>query len=101
MNCLLYNIDDVVDELDSMYAHISKDDDTPSEKLKEHLDLVMRQVYLFNEHNGFFKRVRVLIKDVLNSIDLYENNKDVEDFIFKIFLNAIYLHDIGKCSIGI
>lgn len=100
MNCLLYNIDDVVDELDSMYAHISKDDDTPSEKLKEHLDLVMRQVYLFNEHNGFFKRVRVLIKDVLNSIDLYENNKDVEDFIFKIFLNAIYLHDIGKCSIG-
>lgn len=34
------------------------------------------------------------------SIDLYENNKEVEDFIFKIFLNAIYLHDIGKCSVG-
>lgn len=54
MDSLLYNIDDIVDELENMYAHISKDESIPSEKLKDHLDLVVKQVYLFDKHNNFF-----------------------------------------------
>lgn len=100
MKGLLYNIDEIIDGLDDMYAHVSKEEDGESEKLKDHLNLVMEQVYLFDEHNNFFQKVNLLIKDILNTIDLYENNEEVKDFIFKIFLNAIYFHDIGKCSIA-
>ena len=61
----------------------------PNELLSDHLNLTIK--YL--EKIVKAKNLKEIILDLINKID--SNNKDI---IYEMFINAIYLHDIGKVN---
>lgn len=60
---------------------------TPNETLLEHSDLTFKYFCKILES----KKLNSLLENLIKSIDEVEF-----DFIYKMFVNAIYLHDVGK-----
>ena len=60
---------------------------SPSETLQEHSDLTLEYFYKIIED----KNLESLIDDLIKSID-----KDNFELIKTMFVDAIYLHDLGK-----
>lgn len=100
MRKYLYKFNEDIENIDYMLAHLSENGNKKHETLMEHSNLVFDKVLMFNRHNDFIAYVRQLINDIVEEVELYKCNENVADIIFKLFLNAIYMHDAGKSSLG-
>ncbi|KNF08224.1 CRISPR-associated helicase Cas3/CRISPR-associated endonuclease Cas3-HD [Gottschalkia purinilytica] len=92
----LYDLNKIISNKEKLYAHIDEDNKKKAELLTEHLD---RTIYFYNklvERKG----IRDIIYNIISHIKFDDNNlpKDVINFIYELFINAIYLHDIGKIN---
>lgn len=99
----LINIESWVERLSEMYAHTPKEGSSREpEKLMEHLILTIKKLEEFNTTGNCFNYIRALIRDILNEIKVFQETElhSIENFLFKAVLNAVYLHDIGKCNIA-
>ncbi|NFG42507.1 CRISPR-associated helicase Cas3' [Clostridium botulinum] len=96
----LVNVNEIIKDIDKMYGHISTDNSKEPEYLLKHLDLVIDKYIMFDKHNGVMKKVEILVDDILINANVNRNINIIKEFIIKAFLNALYLHDIGKASIG-
>jgi len=91
----LYNLEKNIENLDLLLAHIKKD--KKSERLAEHSQKTIEYFYRLSREKGIGRIVNKLI----NSLKIKGERKISSDAIFLIkemFLNAIYLHDIGKIN---
>ena len=91
----LYNLEKNIENLDLLLAHIKKD--KKSETLAEHSQKTIEYFFRLSREKGIGRIVNKLI----NSLKIKGERKISPDTIFLIkemFLNAIYLHDIGKIN---
>lgn len=81
-----HNIDNIIDNR-PYWAHT--DDDKQPELLKEHLQKCLDYYDLLCKEKGIGKIIKDCIKDC-NCTEI--------DMVYMLFVNAIYMHDIGKIN---
>ena len=81
-------------DLDKLYAHIGGDG--RYEKLTDHLMLTVKYYNRLSKEKGIDK----IIDNIICGINIGNNtiDKNLRDLIKEMFVNAIYLHDIGKIN---
>lgn len=94
----LIDIHSVIRDVDKMFAHTSNY--KPKELLSEHLDLVMDKVKIMDEQHKIFYKINYILKDILKDIRYTGDINKTVDFLINSICNSIYLHDVGKCSVG-
>lgn len=90
----LWDIEDLVMDSDLYLAHRSKSGDGGVETLEEHSRLVLDQFHVMDEKNCIMDKVRVMFRD----LDREVKDGNVFAAMEDLFINAIYLHDIGKVN---
>ena len=106
-NLLIEITNDKIKDLNLLEAHRPKEADInkENEKLLKHMSLTIEQIVDINDKNYCLIHIKNLINDLvdkfsLNYINITKNIKEkCKDGIFKAFVNAIYLHDLGKISV--
>lgn len=94
MNFQLMDIESLVDCLDIQLAHV--DGCEKIERLEVHMDRSIKYFNILCEEKNIDKIVYGIVQNIQ-----YEGEKidaDLADCIFNMFINAIYLHDIGKIN---
>lgn len=88
------DINELILNSDIIYAHINDGND--SETLKEHSDLVLQYLYKLCDE----KNIDQIITNITVNLEYSYNkmNKEISDFITCMFVNAVFLHDIGKIN---
>ncbi|GMQ61783.1 CRISPR-associated helicase Cas3' [Vallitalea maricola] len=89
------SIEKYVPDIDSYFAHTSKSNQN-KEKLLEHMARTKKYMELI--FHG--KNIDSILENIFNEIK-YNNSylkPYVKEFIFELFINGIYLHDIGKIN---
>lgn len=91
----LINISNYVKNKDRYLAHKKKG--KKNETLKEHLD---KTIEYYNKLCDK-KQLDTIIKNTIDEIRLEERklNHEEQEFIYKLFINSIYLHDLGKINV--
>lgn len=89
-----WDIVELVRDSDLYLAHRSKGGDGGVETLDEHSRLVLDQFYVMDQKNGIMDKIRVLFKD----LDREVRDPNVFHAMEELFVQAIYLHDIGKVN---
>lgn len=106
-NLLIEITNDKIKDLNLLEAHTPKEADInkENEKLLKHMSLTIEQIVDINDKNYCLIHIKNLINDLvdkfsLNYINITKNIKEkCKDAVFKAFVNAIYLHDLGKISV--
>ena len=90
-----------------LYGHTPKIPNTNKENeiLLEHMKLTIDKVIYINKKNKCLEHIKILVNDLVDKFT--ENYKNINDnindkckkAIFKAYINAIYLHDLGKISV--
>lgn len=93
----LLDLDRFIDCLDNICAH-TKDNPEGVETLQRHSNLTFKKLLENNDAYGNLSKTKLLIIDIVSEIPNINNIEFVSDFIFKAFLNAIFMHDIGKIN---
>jgi len=91
----LYNLEKNIENIDLLLAHIS--DNEKDETLAEHSQKTINFFYRLSRE----KEIGKIINKIINSLKIKgarKFNSNVVLFIKGMFLNAIYLHDIGKIN---
>ena len=93
------DISKLLKNIDKLYAHKKGSENVQYELLTEHSDRVLKYFYIINKYNNISQKVKNIIRSILesNNIDVTE---DILIFVYNMFANAIYLHDIGKSNPG-
>ena len=93
------DISKLLKNIDKLYAHKKGSENVQYELLTEHSDRVLKYFSIINKYNNISQKVKNIIRSILesNNIDVTE---DILIFVYNMFLNAIYLHDIGKSNPG-
>lgn len=103
MDWNLVRIEKYISNIDLMYAHTVKEEgNKKTEKLINHLILTIQKLKDFDISGGCIDKIRLLVKDILLDIRCFDSTdlNYMEDFLVRAILNAIFLHDIGKCNIA-
>lgn len=96
----LIDLNEILNNADILYAHIKyKDNCCEREKLEEHSNLAISYLNKLNESKGVLDRVKYII-DCLCKEWVKINNTESKSFIFDLFVNGVYLHDVGKSNPG-
>lgn len=91
----LYNLEKDIENIDLLLAHIS--DDRKDETLAEHSQKTINFFYRLSKEKGIGKIInKIIISLKIKGVRKFNSN--VVLFIKEMFLNAIYLHDIGKIN---
>lgn len=93
---LLINIKDYVRNDEKYFAHTKKG--KKNETLKEHLDKTIEYYHKLCEK----KQLDIIIKNIVRAINLEKRKltKEEQEFVYKLIINSIYLHDLGKINIA-
>ncbi|MFI3209427.1 MAG: CRISPR-associated helicase Cas3' [Peptostreptococcaceae bacterium] len=91
-NVEIFDIKKYINDESEIFAH-RKDEDSKKETLKEHSDLVVE--YLFKIIDE--KNLENVFENIEESL-LKDKSQDVKNMFKELFLNAIYMHDIGKIN---
>ena len=89
----LFPLKESIKDLDRLYAH-TKSLDTPKETLEEHLACSIKYFDMINkkkELNKVWPRIYECLK--------IQSQEEIK-FFNELFINAIYIHDIGKININ-
>lgn len=90
---MLINIKEQINNLEKIYAHTKEEKRT--ETLEEHLKTTLKYYQKIEEKKDIDKHIKSLIREVFNFERITEEEKE---YIYKLFINAIYLHDLGKIN---
>lgn len=94
MNDNIYlNLDNCIDQHDKLLAHIKGGN---KESLKEHLDQTKSYLSMLIEVKGLDDILHRLIEVI--KIDNNKLSEKAKQFIAELFVNGIYLHDLGKMN---
>ena len=88
------DLGELIENLDSIYAHT--DDKKPSETLEEHLMETKKFLLMLFEKKGIGKIIDNIINRLTCSGKLL--SKECYSLVKKIFVNAVFLHDMGKIN---
>lgn len=95
---MIFSLHKNVPEVDKMFAHRHKDNDVPREPLECHLKTTIEYYRKLCEN----KHVDKLVTSMIDGIQRTEAKKlftqTDRKFIFELFEEAIFLHDIGKIN---
>lgn len=89
------NIEELIPNIDNYFAHTNKDNPN-KEKLLEHMARTKKYMELILHG----KNIDSIVENIINEIRYNDNNLKpyVKQFIFELFINGIYLHDLGKIN---
>lgn len=96
MKDILIKYENYVKNIDAFLAHTKPE--KPGETLMEHLDLTIK----YYQRLCIDKKVDCIVKNIINrlTIDGQPLEEQWRSLIYKMFVNAIYLHDAGKINPG-
>ncbi|HCL4546868.1 CRISPR-associated helicase Cas3' [Clostridium botulinum] len=95
-NIEMCNVKDLIIDWDKLYAHIDDNGVKKPELLVEHLD---RSVYFLKkliEEKGIDDVLTKIISNI--EFDNQKLDENCMNFIKELFVNAIYIHDMGKIN---
>lgn len=96
----LENISDYIKNTGNTYAHRKETgQQTEYESLTEHSDRTIKYFNIINKDKNLIERVKCIIKNIFIKCDIQDNGEKLE-FVTDMFINAVYLHDIGKSNPG-
>lgn len=99
----MYNTEDIskfVKNLNIIFAHKKYiNGKVDYELLEEHLKRTLKYFSIIDKDNNIRKIVKNIISHLLQDYRI-EVTKENIDFAFDMFVNAIYLHDLGKINPG-
>lgn len=90
---MLIKIEEQINKLQKIYAHTKAQ--KQSETLKEHLDRTIKYYQKISDKKEIDKHIKKLIEKTFSNERI---NKEEKEYIYKLFINAIYLHDLGKIN---
>lgn len=90
---MLIKIEEQINNEQEIYAHI-KTNKQP-ETLREHLDRTIKYYKKISNKKEIDKQIKKLIENTFENAKI---TKEEKDYIYNLFINAIYLHDIGKIN---
>lgn len=93
-NLIIQGIDKLVDSHENIFAH--EKENAAEETLKEHSDLSLYFFEKFMHDKGLEDIIINIIRNL--PIQGEEIDYEIQKLIFEMFVNAIYLHDIGKIN---
>ncbi|WP_132995967.1 CRISPR-associated helicase Cas3' [Sporanaerobacter acetigenes] len=88
------NISKLVYKEQNIYAH--EKEEIKKETLKEHSDLTLYYLERFSEEKQLEKIITNIIKELSDDEEILSD--EIQSIIFEMFINAVYLHDIGKIN---
>jgi CRISPR-associated endonuclease/helicase Cas3 len=93
-NLIIQDIEKLVDNHENIFAHIKGN--AIEETLKEHSDLSLYFFKRFTRDKG----LEGIITNIIRSLPIQGEHIDyeIQNLISEMFVNAIYLHDIGKIN---
>lgn len=91
---LINDISKLVYEGENIFAH--KKEGRKKETLKEHSDLTLYYLKRFSEEKQLEKIITNIIKELSDDEKILSD--EIQSIIFEMFVNAVYLHDIGKIN---
>lgn len=92
-NIELFPVKDMIEKIDNLYAH-TRENSPHKEKLLEHLNLSINYLTkIFKD-----KRLGAVWGGLCECLKLYEEEE--KQLFDELFLNTIYIHDIGKININ-
>jgi CRISPR-associated endonuclease/helicase Cas3 len=88
-------IKEYIPSIDNYFAHTCKSN-KEKEKLLEHMDRTKKYMELIFQG----KNIDSILENILNEFKYRSNfiKPNVKQFLFELFINGIYLHDIGKIN---
>ncbi|RRD39071.1 CRISPR-associated helicase Cas3' [Leptotrichia sp. OH3620_COT-345] len=89
-NVELFDLDGKIKEIDKMYAHTKEN---YKETLKEHLYKTYEYFLFLVKEKGLGKQIKFLAEKLKLS-------EESEKLFLKFFVNAVFLHDIGKINVN-
>ncbi len=93
-NIFIYNISSIVENHEKIFAH--EKGEILKETLEEHSDLTLDFMNRFVKEKGLKNIILKNIKELSTDEQIIPDK--IQYFIFEMFINAIYLHDIGKIN---
>lgn len=90
---MLKNIKEYINDLEKIYAH-TKEGKQP-ETLEEHLNKTIKYYYKIVEKKNLNQHIEKLVRQTFD-FDRIEIRE--KEYIYCLFINAIYLHDLGKIN---
>lgn len=90
----LIDISSYVEHIDNMYAH--KKEQGSKETLREHMETTIFFFYDLLDKKGLESILKNIIEDI--AIDGKPLAPSYSNLVKRLFVNAIYLHDIGKIN---
>lgn len=93
-NLVIQDIGKIVENQENLFAHEKEGE--AKETLKEHSDLTLYFVQRFMED----KALGNIIINIVKNLTVEEKflSDEIQGFILEMFINAVYLHDIGKIN---
>lgn len=99
----MYNLEDInmlVKNPEKIYAHRKYIGGIVDyETLEEHSKRVLKYFSIIDKENNIKEKVINIISNLFEKSNIEKTDKNI-NFVFDMFINAIYLHDIGKSSPG-
>ena len=99
----MYNLEDInmlVKNPEKIYAHRKYIGGIVDyETLEEHSKRVLKYFSIIDKENNIKEKVINIISNLFEKSNIEKTDKNI-NFVFDMFINAIYLHDIGKSNPG-
>lgn len=94
----LVDLDTILKNTDILYAHKRVVNGSEiKETLRQHSGLVMKYFNKLNESKNISGVAKRIIDNIVTDYDRL-NSDACKDFIFDMFVNAVYMHDVGKSN---
>lgn len=93
----LIKLETYINNINLIYAHTNLENRT-NETLIEHSKLTFDKFIQNNIAYGTVYKVILLIRDIITNVFKTKDIEIIIEFILKAFLNAIYMHDVGKIN---
>lgn len=90
---MLKSIQEYINNPERIYAHIKEG--KQAETLEEHLNRTIKYYHKMAEKKDISKHIKKLIEETFNFDRIKTEEKE---YIYQLFINAIYLHDLGKIN---
>lgn len=98
MEYRLLSFKDYIDNVDYIYAHKKLEgDNIKYETLEEHSKLCIKYFSEIDKEKNIINKVLKIIKEIFKELEWEEDSEKLQ-FVADMFVNSIYLHDIGKSN---